>query len=118
MTTIRLLHNPRCSKSRSALELLRADGTEPEVVLYLEAPPTRAELEHIVDHLEGEPAALVRKDNKFKELGLVAADYTDRDAVIEVLVEHPELMERPIAIKGDQVVLGRPPELVTALLDD
>ena len=116
MTDIRLLHNPRCSKSRQALELLTTAGAEPEVVLYLDTPPTRAELEHIVDHLDGDPASLVRKDANFKELGLVAADYTDRDAVIEVLVAHPQLMERPIAVKGDQVVLGRPPENVTALL--
>ncbi|MBK5223429.1 MAG: arsenate reductase (glutaredoxin) [Acidimicrobiia bacterium] len=117
MTDIRLLHNPQCSKSRSALDLLQAGGADPEVVRYLVTPPTRAELEHIVDHLDAEPAVLVRKDSYFKELGLDPADYTERDAVIDLLLEHPRLMERPIAIKGDRVILGRPPEQVTELLD-
>ena len=77
----------------------------------------REELEHIVDHLDRDPAELVRKDKHFKQLGLDAADYTTRDAVIDLLLEHPRLMERPVAIKGDRVVLGRPPELVNDLLD-
>jgi len=118
VTEIRLLHNPRCSKSRNALDLLQAAGSNPEVVLYLDNPPTRAELEHLVDHLDGDPATLVRKDAHFKELGLDAADYTDRAAVVELLVAHPRLMERPVAVLGDRVVIGRPPELVTALLPD
>ena len=118
VTEIRLLHNPQCSKSRSALDLLQAAGADPEVVRYLDAPPTRAELEHIVDHLDVEPAILVRKDKHFKELGLDPADYVARDAVVDLLLAHPRLMERPVAIKGDRVVLGRPPEQVTDLLDD
>lgn len=117
VTEIRLLHNPQCSKSRSALDILQAAGADPEVVRYLDRPPTREELEHIVDHLDRDPAELVRKDKHFKELGLDAADYTTRDAVIDLLLEHPRLMERPVAIKGDRVVLGRPPELVNDLLD-
>lgn len=117
VTEIRLLHNPQCSKSRSALDLLQAAGADPHVVRYLDAPPSREELEHIVDHLEVEPAALVRKDKHFKELGLDAADYVTRDAVVDLLLAHPRLMERPVAIKGDRVVLGRPPELVTDLIE-
>lgn len=118
MTEIRLLHNPQCSKSRTALDLLQAAGADPEVVRYLDTPPTRAELEHIVDHLDVEPSALVRHDKHFKELGLDAGDYVTRDAVVDLLVAHPRLMERPVAIKGDRVVLGRPPEQVTDLLAD
>lgn len=116
VTDIRLLHNPKCSKSRQALELLEAAGEEPEVIRYLDTPPSRDDLAFIVDHLDVEPANLVRKDPYFKELGLNAADYTDRDAVIELLVEHPRLMERPVAIVGDKAVLGRPPENITTLL--
>lgn len=118
VTDIRLLHNPKCSKSRGALDHLQSQGADLEVIRYLDTPPTRAELEHIVDHLDVEPGELVRKDAHFKELGLDPADYTTRDAVIDLLVEHPRLMERPIAIKGDVVVLGRPPEKVLALLED
>lgn len=117
MSDIRLLHNPKCSKSRGALDHLQSRGVDLDVVRYLDTPPTRAELEHIVDHLDVEPAELVRKDAHFKELGLDAADYTTKAAVVDLLVEHPRLMERPIAIKGDEVVLGRPPEKVLALVD-
>ncbi len=116
MTDIRLLHNPKCSKSRQALELLEAAGAEPDVVRYLDAPLSRDELEFVVDHLDVEPAKLVRRDPYFKELGLDAADYIERDAVVALLVEHPRLMERPIAIKGDKAVLGRPPENINTLL--
>jgi arsenate reductase len=118
VSDIRLLHNPKCSKSRGALDHLQARGADLDVVRYLDTPPSRAELEHIVDHLDVEPSELVRKDSYFKELGLDPGDYTTRDAVVELLVAHPRLMERPVAIKGDAVVLGRPPEKVLALLDD
>ena len=118
MSDIRLLHNPKCSKSRGALDHLQARGADLDVVRYLDTPPSRAELEHIVDHLDVEPSELVRKDSHFKELGLDPGDYTTRDAVIDLLVAHPRLMERPVAIKGDAVVLGRPPEKVLSLLDD
>lgn len=117
VTEIRLLHNPKCSKSRQALELIESRGADAEIVRYLDTPPSRADLEFIVDHLDVEPAKLVRKDPHFKELGLDAADYTERDAVIDLLAEHPRLMERPVAIAGDKAVLGRPPENITALLD-
>jgi arsenate reductase (glutaredoxin) len=116
VTDIRLLHNPKCSKSRQALELLQARGVEPEVVRYLDAPPDRATLEMIVAQLD-DPSALIRKDPHFKELGLVASDYTEASAVVDLLLEHPRLMERPVAIRGDRAILGRPPEDVLRLLD-
>jgi arsenate reductase len=117
VSDIRLLHNPKCSKSRGALDHLQAVGADLDVVRYLDTPPSRAELEHIVEHLDAEPAALVRKDSYFKELGLDPADYTTNAAVVDLLVEHPRLMERPVAIKGDVVILGRPPEKVLDLID-
>ena len=116
MSEIQLLHNPKCSKSRSALELLEARGVSPEVVRYLDTPPDRDTLEMIANQL-ADPSVLVRKDAHFKELGLNAADYTDAQSVVELLVQHPRLMERPIAIRGDRAVLGRPPENVLELLD-
>ena len=117
MSDLRLLHNPKCSKSRQALDLLTERGTEPEVVRYLDTPPDRATLELIASQLD-DPSRLVRKDQHFKELGLAAADYTDVASVVDLLVEHPRLMERPVAIKGDRAVLGRPPEDILDLLDD
>ena len=72
-----MYHNPSCSKSRGALEILREQGIETDVVEYLKAPPDRATLERIVDAIPNPPAELVRKDKRFKELGLDAADYTE-----------------------------------------
>lgn len=117
MADVTLLHNPKCSKSRQALELLQDRGVEPEVVRYLDTPPDRATLELIATQLD-DPSRLVRKDPHFKELGLSASDYTDATSVVDLLIEHPRLMERPVAIQGDRVVLGRPPEDILALLDD
>lgn len=114
MTT--LFHNPQCSKSRGAKALLDEQGVDYELVEYLKAPPTRAQLERIVDLIDDEPAALVRtKDPKFKALGLDASAYTDKASVVALLVEHPEVMERPVVVVGDRAVIARPPERVTEL---
>jgi arsenate reductase len=110
-------HNPSCSKSRGALGILAERGVDHDVVEYLKAPPDRAELERIVDAVEGPPAELVRKDQRFEELGLSASDYTTREAVIELLLENPELMQRPVIFKGERAVIARPSEKVLELLD-
>jgi arsenate reductase len=111
-----IYHNTSCSKSRGALEILRDRGVEHEVVLYKEAPPDRTTLEHLVDLVPDPPADLVRKDDNFKQLGLDAADYQSKEQVVGLLLEHPELMQRPIVVRGDRAVIGRPPENVEALL--
>ena len=112
-----LFHNPQCSKSRGAKELLDTSGVDYELVEYLKAPPTKAELERIVDLIDDPPAALVRsKDPKFKDLGLDAKDYTDKKSVVALLVEHPQLMERPVVIKGNKAAIGRPLENISAIL--
>ena len=89
-------HNPVCSKARGAVEILQDKGADFEVIEYLKEPPTRADLERIVDAIPDPPAALVRKDKRFKELGLDAGDYQTKEQVVAVLLEHPELMERPV----------------------
>jgi arsenate reductase (glutaredoxin) len=109
-------HNPSCSKSRGALEILGQRGVDADVVEYLKAPPDRATLVRIVDAIPNPPADLVRKDKRFKELGLDAADYTTKAAVVKLLLEHPELMERPVVFVGTRAVIARPPELVTDLV--
>jgi arsenate reductase len=110
-------HNPVCSKSRGALEILGERGVDAEVIEYLKVNPSRADLEHILDAITDEPATLVRKDKRFKELELDAADYTTRGDVIAVLLEHPELMERPVVFVGDRAVIARPSERVLELLE-
>ena len=120
MQRMLVYHNPSCSKSRGALEILADKGVEHDVVEYLEAPPDRARLERIVDGvaLTGTDAPeLVRKDERFEELGLTASDYTTREAVIELLLEYPELMQRPVIFRGERAVIARPSEKVLELLD-
>jgi arsenate reductase len=114
MTELTIWHNPRCSKSRGALELLTGQGADPTVVRYLDEPPSRAELERVVALLGGDPRALVRTSEKeYEELGLAVAD---DDAVLDALAAHPRLIERPVVIRGDRAVIGRPPERVLDLL--
>jgi len=109
-------HNPGCSKSRGALEILRERDVEFDVVEYLKAPPDRATLERMLDLLPDPPADLVRKDKRFRELGLDPAATETRDAVIEVLLAHPELMQRPVVVIGDRAVVARPSDKVLELL--
>ena len=117
MADIRIYHNPGCSHSRGALEILAERAADAEVVLYLEAPPSKVELERLLGLLEDPPADLVRKDKRFAELGLIESDYQSPEQVVAILVQHPELMQRPIIVKGDRAVLARPSEKVLTLLD-
>ena len=119
-TSATIWHNPSCSKSRQAKEILDGSDLDVEVVEYLKAPPVKAELERIVDLIDDPPAALVRRgDAKFKALGLTETDCPDdatKETVVALLVAHPELMERPVVIVGERAVIGRPTERVAGLL--
>ena len=117
MEKVRVYHNPVCSKSRGALEILASRGVEHEVIEYLKTPPDRATLARFLDLLAGPPADLVRKDKRFKELGLDPAAYATKEQVIALLLEHPELMERPVVIRNGRAVIARPSEKVAELLD-
>ena len=92
--------NPVCSKARGAVEILEDKGADFEVIEYLKEHPSRADLERIVDAIPDPPAALVRKDKRFKELGLDEGDYQTKEQVVAVLLEHPELMERPVVFSS------------------
>jgi arsenate reductase len=119
MTTakkVTVYHNPVCGKSRGALEILAERGIESEVIEYLKTPLDRATLEHFLDLLPGAPAELVRKDKRFKELGLDEADYVTREQVLDVLLAHPELMERPVVINGGRAIIARPSERVLEIV--
>ena len=112
----RIFHNPRCSKSRQTLQLLRDHEVEPEIVEYLNTPPSADELKQILQLL-GIPAKdLLRKGEAiYKELNL-KEQLDDELKLIQAMVEHPKLIERPIVIKGQQAVIGRPPENVLTLI--
>lgn len=113
---ITLLHNPRCSKSREALALLRERGAQPQVVEYLKQPLSAAELGRLLGLLGLEPRSLMRRGEAvYKELGLDDPGLS-RAALIEAMTSHPILIERPIAICGERAVIGRPPEKVLELL--
>lgn len=112
MSAVTLYHNPRCSKSRQALELLRGRQIEPTVVEYLKTPPSVEELERIVTLLGLEPRGLMRrKESVYKDLGL-DDDSLDRHSLLRAMTENPILIERPIAVTADAAALGRPPENV------
>lgn len=111
-----IYHNPRCSKSRQTLQLLQDNNVEPEVVLYLETPPDAATLKSLLGKLGIGARDLLRKgEDAYKALNLKDAALPD-DALIEAMVAHPKLIERPIVVKGDKAVLGRPPENVLELI--
>ena len=99
------------------MEILHDRGVEFDVVEYLKNPLGRADFERILDAIADEPAELVRKDKRFTELGLNADDYTTREAVIDLLLEHPELMQRPVIFRGDRAVLARPSDKVLELFE-
>ena len=99
------------------LEILHDRGVEFDVVEYLKTPLDRADFQRILDAIPDPPADLVRKDKKFGELGLNADDYTTKAAVIDLLLEHPVLMQRPIVFKGDEALICRPSDKVLAFLD-
>ena len=98
-------------------EVLRERGAEFDVIEYLKQPLDRAGFERILDAIPDAPADLVRKDKRFTELGLRAEDYTTRGAVIDLLLRHPELMQRPVVFQGDTAMIARPAEKVLELLD-
>jgi arsenate reductase len=113
---VTIFHNPRCSKSRQALELLRDRGVEPQIVEYLKTPPDAATLAQVLDLLGMEPRALMRtKEKEYKDKGLDDPSLS-REALIAAMVAHPKLIERPIVVKDGRAALGRPPEQVLDLL--
>lgn len=114
--TVTLYHNPRCSKSRAALAILEENGVKPIIVRYLETPPSAQTLKSLCQSLGVSPRDLLRtNEDAYKELNLAESGTTDAD-IIKAMVAHPKLIQRPIAVKGDRAVLGRPPESILELL--
>jgi arsenate reductase len=115
MDRITLYHNPGCSHSRGALALLSERGVAFDTIEYLKTPPSREALEEIIAILEGPVSDMVRKDKRFEELKLNPTDYTTADTVIPLLLEHPELMQRPIVIRSGRAIIARPANLLEKL---
>jgi arsenate reductase (glutaredoxin) len=110
MSACTVYFNPHCSKSRRLLELLADRGVSASLVDYLAAPPGAAELRSLVQALGDEAAQLLRsEDAAFATLGVDAADLTPT-AIVEVLLQHPQLLQRPVVVYGARVVIARPPE--------
>ena len=116
MKEVTIYHNPGCGKSRGALEILRERGIAPVIVEYLKNPVDRASLIRILDLLPGAASELVRKDKRFKELGLDEGKYQSKEDVVALLLQHPELMERPVVIHEQRAVIARPSERVLEVL--
>ena len=118
MSDLTVLHNPKCSTSRSALETIDAAGAQADVVQYLKEPLDEAGLRALLVKLEDPATDLVRRDAKFAKLGLTDDDVATAEQVVAVLLEHPELMQRPVLVKGDRAIIGRPKSRVPEFLAD
>jgi len=110
-----IMHNPRCSKSREALKILEENGVNAEIVKYLDTPLNKDEIDNLLKMLGINARDLMRtKEDIYKELNL--KDVSDEDTLINAMVENPKLIERPIVIKGNRAVIGRPPSNIVAFL--
>jgi arsenate reductase len=115
--TITIYHNPNCGTSRNTLAIIRATGQEPSIIEYLKTPPTRARLAELITQMGITPRALLReKGTPYTELGLADPKWTD-DALLDVMIAHPILINRPIVVTPKGAALCRPSERVLALLD-
>ena len=116
LSDVTIYHNPRCSKSRQTLELIRSRDIEPRIVLYLKSPRTADELDEILNRLSMDAAELIRtSESIYSELNPGQLKLSRTDA-IELMVANPRLIQRPIVVAGDQAIIGRPPENVLRIL--
>ena len=116
--TVKIYHNPRCSKSRDTLSLLKANGIDPEVVLYLETPPDAATLRQLLKMLGMASARdlMRQKEDLYKSLYLANPQLSE-DALIQAMVDNPKLIERPIVVSHGEARIGRPPEQVLEIVN-
>ncbi len=112
---MKIYHNPRCSKSRQTLALLKENSIDPEVILYLDKAPTTQELLDLLNKLQLSPIQLVRKGEAIWKEKFKGKDLSDDD-IIKAMILNPKLIERPIVVKGNKAVLGRPPENILQLI--
>ena len=113
---VTIYHNPNCNSSMNAVKIAEELGVDADIVLYLKTPPDAATLGAIIDKLDDPVTDLVRRDNLWKQLGLTDDDVATRDQVIATLVEHKQLLQRPLLVTADRALIGRPKERVRELL--
>jgi arsenate reductase len=114
--TVKIYHNPRCTKSRQTLQLLKDRGIEPEVVEYLKTPPSVEELADILEKLGMEPRDLMRKQEAEYKANSLNNSALNRQMLVEGMANHPILIERPIVVANGKAAIGRPPENVLSIL--
>ncbi len=115
MQEVKIWHNPKCSKSREAMEILQENKCEAKIIKYLEEKPDVKKIKAILKMLDIAPRELMRtKEDIYKELNL--QNELDDDALIRAMAKHPKLIERPIIIKGDRAIIGRPVEKIAEFL--
>jgi len=112
---MKIYHNPRCSKSRQTLQLIKDAGVAVEIIEYLNAIPTKEELEMILMKLNLKPTDILRKGEAIYKEKFKNSNFND-DEWIKIMIEYPKLIERPIVVKGNKAILGRPPENVLDLI--
>lgn len=116
--TVTIYHNPRCSKSRQTLALIQEKGIKPEIIEYLNQPPSKSQIKNILALLDMQPRDLIRKkepeylENRLDDPGL------SKDQLIDAMIKYPKIIERPIVLNGEKAALGRPPENVLEILSD
>ena len=114
--TVKIYHNPRCSKSRQTLALLEENGVAPTIVEYLKEAPSKEELTHVLDLLGMEPRDLMRKKEAEYTDNNLADDSLSRDALIQAMTDFPRVIERPIVLANGKAAIGRPPEDVLKII--
>jgi arsenate reductase (glutaredoxin) len=116
MPKVTIYHNPRCSKSRQTLDLLQQRAIEPDIIEYLQTPPDARQLARILDLLGLEPRQLMRRDEAQYRDNRLDDPALSREQLIQAMVDHPNLIQRPIVVTGNRAALGRPPEQVLEIL--
>lgn len=112
---IKIYHNPRCTKSREGLEILEKSGKDFEVIKYLENIPNKKELNELIDLLGIKPEQLLRKNEKIWKENFKGKTLSDSE-IVDAMIAHPKLIERPIVVSGKKAIIGRPPQNILKII--
>ncbi len=112
---MKIYHNPRCRKSRETLNIIQNHGIEPDIVLYLETPPSRKEIKEMLTKLNMKAFDLIRKEEKLYKSEYKGKELSEEEWIV-VMADNPKLIQRPVVLDGKKGIIGRPPESVHVLL--